>query len=139
MNREREKLNWDMVREIRAAVGVSKADLARRYGVTESAIRAILTGRNWKAAPREYVFRQEDCDTCGGQGGITYPEGPGYVTYRCDDCDHTGQVDAACADCLVVKPLDDEGYCEKCADASSLPLAEFAAKHYPHLDIGRAA
>lgn len=85
-----------------------------------------------------YSFRTTDCDTCGGHRFVTDIGDDGFVARHCGECER-GQVDATCADCLVVKPLDDEGFCERCADASSLPLAEFAAKHYPHLDIGRAA
>lgn len=47
--------------------------------------------------------------------------------------------DASCADCLEARPLDDDGFCEKCRDSDLLSVAEFAAKHHPRIYLGKAA
>jgi DNA-binding XRE family transcriptional regulator len=43
----RTKLTPEMVREIRAARGVSRAELARRCGVWRSTVADVLDGRTW--------------------------------------------------------------------------------------------
>lgn len=94
--------------------------------------------------PLTYAYRQTICDTCNGNGevgGYVRVAGEGYdcepVAWHCEDCNGSGEQDAACAECNVVVPLNDLGLCERCHDANELPLQEFAAKHYPHLEIGR--
>ena len=42
------KLTTDMVREIRDAVGVSQWDLARKYGIGQTAVSSIRRRRTWK-------------------------------------------------------------------------------------------
>lgn len=47
------KLTWDDVHVIRrdyARGGVSQAELGRRFGVTSSCIRRVLSNENWKVA-----------------------------------------------------------------------------------------
>ncbi len=87
-----------------------------------------------------YRFRTVDCDECGGHGriyGFAHAVGEAfdgdYHEQSCDECNHTGETDAACADCRTVRPLDDEGFCEPCADASILSVDDWNAKHRPHL------
>lgn len=44
------KLDADRVRELRASFGpgVTKASLARRYGICDTTVKKILTGRTWR-------------------------------------------------------------------------------------------
>lgn len=46
------KLNWALVHEIHAAVaaGETKRAIARRIGVTESAVRKVAKGKRWRVA-----------------------------------------------------------------------------------------
>lgn len=37
------------------------------------------------------------------------------VEQPCDDCEGTGIIEAGCAHCEHVVPLDDEGFCDCCA------------------------
>lgn len=46
--RNARKLTEQQVREIRSATGVSKAELSRRYGVTDAMIGNIIRGKWWK-------------------------------------------------------------------------------------------
>lgn len=46
--RNSRKLTEDQVREIRSATGVSKAELGRRYGVTDAMIGNIIRRKWWK-------------------------------------------------------------------------------------------
>lgn len=43
----RRKLTDESVRAIRAALGVSKAELARLHGVSHKTVRNVLSGRIW--------------------------------------------------------------------------------------------
>jgi hypothetical protein len=66
--------------------------------------------------PVTYTWRRELCSECDG-------------TRHCDECGGFGKVDAGCAECLRGVPLSDQGLCETCTDACTLPLAEYQAKH----------
>ncbi|CAM8755315.1 hypothetical protein NCF_04353 [Burkholderia pseudomallei] len=51
----RSKLSWNLVDEIRAAYragGVSQTELARRYGVNQTKISAVVLERTWKPEHR---------------------------------------------------------------------------------------
>lgn len=75
-----------------------------------------------------FTYRTEDCPDCW-EGRYEVPEGPGYVSYRCDTCDGSGEVEAVCDLCGKHEPLNDEGECEKCHDGHELSIAEFNAKY----------
>lgn len=63
-------------------------------------------------APATYSFRTTDCEHCD---------------HGCSECVR-GEVDAACADCGNVYPLNDDGVCEWCADQALLSTPAFHAK-----------
>lgn len=75
-----------------------------------------------------YRYRTSECPDCF-EGRYERPEGPGYVSCKCDECEGRGEIDASCAECLVIAALNDDGLCEKCTDASTMPVAEFEAKY----------
>lgn len=65
-----------------------------------------------------YRFRTVDCPDCDG-------------TRMCEECGGIGHVDAACAECLRGEPLNDDGLCEQCTDACTLPIADYNEKWVP--------
>lgn len=75
------------------------------------------------------------CPTCNGFGTVTYavtqvPLGEGYFRDEvCPDCEGMGEVDPCCTGCGQILALNEEGECERCHDASTLPIAEFDAKY----------
>lgn len=98
-----------------------------------------LLGTGASKAER-YSYRTTDCEECRGRGnvgGYARVAGEAYdcepVEWPCAECDGSGEIDAACAECCRVLPLDSEGFCEECHDASAMPLADYLAKHKPHL------
>lgn len=69
-----------------------------------------------------FDWRTEECFACSGTGetsdtisvyGEAFDADP--CTVRCDDCGGTGEQDAACADCCIIRPLDGDGLCTSCA------------------------
>lgn len=85
-----------------------------------------------------YEWREEPCECDLGKSYASDHEG--YYERRCEDCEGSGTVQASCADCRNVMPLNDEGFCEKCRDSAELPLEAFMAKYHPHVFLdGRAA
>ena len=103
-----------------------------------------LTDRPVEAGPT-YSFRTVDCDECEGAGcfhsavhvATEYLDAD-LSEFPCEACEGSGEVDAACADCLVVRPLDDEGFCQPCAEASILSADEWNAR-YAQVADGEAA
>jgi hypothetical protein len=77
-----------------------------------------------------FKVRTVDCPDCF-MGRYERPEGPGYVSCECDECEGRGELDASCAECLAGLPLNDDGLCERCADACTLPLSAFNEKWVP--------
>ncbi len=65
------------------------------------------------ATPPTFRYRDEPCSECD---------------FGCKECEGAGEVPASCADCGDVRPLDDDGLCAFCVDASELPIAAFNAK-----------
>jgi hypothetical protein len=109
-----------------------------------SAVPVCQTGEAGAPNLSTYSYRTTDCEECNGNGevgGYVRVAGEGYecepVAWHCQDCNGSGEQDAACAECNIIVPLNDLGLCERCHDANELPLQEFAAKHYPHLEIGQ--
>lgn len=74
-------------------------------------------------------FRTASCPDCSGEGRYAVPDAHGFHDEFCEMCDRTGEIDCQCAECGNVVPLDDEGLCERCHDASTLPLVEFDLKY----------
>ncbi len=74
-----------------------------------------------------YTPRTSFCPECNGNRYITDQDNLGFVDRTCDLCDGFGKTDAACAWCEVVRPLDDEGYCEKCMTVVSAPVADLGS------------
>jgi RecJ-like exonuclease len=65
-----------------------------------------------------FTYRTTDCGSCDG-------------TRHCDECEGRGELDASCAECRAGLPLNDDGLCERCADACTLPLSAFNEKWVP--------
>ncbi len=65
-----------------------------------------------------YDWRTEPCAACDQDR-------------RCEFCTGSGEVSAACVECNRIVPLDSEGTCLRCVDASILPIAAFEAKWHP--------
>jgi len=83
-----------------------------------------------------YAYRQVLCPECGGEGtNLTIarvsgePVDSDWAEELCSECDGMREVDASCADCLRILPLNGEGFCEQCTDASTLPIAEYQVKY----------
>jgi RecJ-like exonuclease len=58
-----------------------------------------------------------DCPTCHGAGRNTgCDDGGFYAVGICDDCGGFGEVQASCACCDRIVPIDGEGFCRDCAD-----------------------
>ena len=96
---------------------------------TASAVPCAVVPVEGRVPLATYSFREDGCDACSGFGYTLEPEGPGYVSVPCDECEGTGEADCACADCGNVYPLNDEGLCERCFDSVELPIAAFDAKY----------
>ena len=80
-----------------------------------------LPAFDWRTAP----CPNEGCD----DGKVTMIEPNGFFTIACDECEGRAVVDASCAECACIKPLNDDGLCEPCADSLIMPQAEWVAKH----------
>lgn len=83
-----------------------------------------------------YRSRTITCDDCGGTGqqhGVAAVRGEYFdaepLSHDCGGCDGLGEIDALCAECLVVRPLNDDGLCVRCNDASELPVDAFNLKY----------
>jgi DnaJ-class molecular chaperone len=74
---------------------------------------------------RLYHPRTEDCPDC--DGGLVYDYG--YTARTCPTCDGHTEIDSACCECGIIAALNDEGECERCHDANTLPVAEFQEKY----------
>lgn len=66
--------------------------------------------------PEVFAWRLSPCpnEACD-DGRETIVDRRGYTTTRCEECEGRGEVDASCADCLCIAPLNLDGFCEDCA------------------------
>lgn len=62
-----------------------------------------------------YAFRTEPCpaEDCDNGKQIS-TDSLGFRAVRCETCEGDGTIDAGCAGCGTVCPLDEEGWCEDC-------------------------
>lgn len=81
--------------------------------------RACMADRNSKRSrANPFRPRTEPCGDCDRATDI-----------RCDTCWSSGEVEAACCNCTLVAPLNDDGECRRCFDAAELPAVEFDLKY----------
>jgi RecJ-like exonuclease len=78
--------------------------------------------------PARFIWRTSTCPDCG-DGKITIADCHGFTDVRCETCDGTAEIDCVCIGCGCGLPLNEEGLCEKCEDASTLPVAAFDEKY----------
>jgi hypothetical protein len=71
-----------------------------------------------------YSFRTAACSECDGNPWFGIGHGS-----RCEGCDGLGEVDCQCCDCGEVTAINDDGQCQRCHDADTLPLVEFQARY----------
>jgi len=83
-----------------------------------------------------YAYRQVLCSECGGEGtNLTIARMSGeaidsdWAEGPCSECNGMREIDASCANCLRILPLDSEGYCQQCTDSFTLPLGEYQARY----------
>lgn len=58
--------------------------------------------------------RTSDCPDCH-EGKYESRGRYGYIEHICETCDGLGEVDCACAECNVIRPLNDDGLCRDCS------------------------
>jgi RecJ-like exonuclease len=80
-----------------------------------------------------FTWRTSTCPDCG-DGKVTIADCHGFTDVRCDTCDGTAEIDCVCAECGCGLPLNEEGLCEKCEDASTLPVAAFDEKYRARIE-----
>ena len=61
-----------------------------------------------------YAWRTVDCLACS-EGKIERTYSGGFYSIGCAECDGAGEVDASCAECDVIRPLNADGVCSDCA------------------------
>lgn len=80
-------------------------------------------GSPFPGSAATFTCRLADCSTCEGSGEVGYEWSDGFPdTRRCDDCNGSGETDAACVVCNRVVALDDDGYCRSCAGEEIIPV-----------------
>ena len=62
-----------------------------------------------------YKVQQIICPGCNGHGKVAEVDHYGYIDLRCDECMGFGLVDASCACCDRIEPIDDDGFCRDCS------------------------
>ena len=66
-----------------------------------------------------YKVQQITCPACRGHGRVTSWD---YRADLCEECEGRMVVDASCACCDRIEPIDAEGFCRDCSDDVSLTV-----------------
>lgn len=75
-----------------------------------------------------FAYTTTPCTFCDS-GKATLIESIGFYSIVCPECDGAGEVDASCAECSCITPINADGLCERCNDANELTLVAFEAKY----------
>lgn len=71
----------------------------------------------------EFRARTQPCGDCY-EGKYESRGRYGYIEHVCETCDGLGEIDCACAECNVIRPLNDDGLCRDCSSLIELEVEE---------------
>jgi len=71
-----------------------------------------------------FRYRTVECPDCF-EGRYERPEGPGYVSCKCETCEGEGEFPASCGGCDEYDVrLNDEGFCRACVGLVDAPVRD---------------